>query len=396
MEAKKTEDVPVEKQVEKKVEKPPAPKPNRRGKGSANNKEVKFRVKKNEDFQKELQATLLKRLKISDPTNLDAVQLQSSIPPARIPITFRGLPRYVFELWQRMKAIGTRPFSQLATDINYAIFLKCIMYIAESRLTYAQMKCEAVPPFPLSSINKFSEMQLRTIKLQSSRLPFPLVIYLEAIGNFTIRKQMVVPVEMRTDPDNASGAISLMPTSILKLLEVFRTAVVVDNVIYTIAQYLDLPKINWVTDTQVCPAVPATTGAPAQPERRVDVVKIDPHSIEFWGFPKPMEWLTFSQIISSMESKPGFLLQFDITTGQGSSLQMIRFPEVYDPDEEETMYYMNDEVPEFEEKLAGALMLGCEYRSDPTGRFTSSYSECYKHGSVSQMEIRHAVIWANN
>lgn len=381
-------------QVDAKVEKP-APKQNRRGKGSSKNKEAKFRAKKNEDFQQELQATLLKRLKITDPTNLNAVQLQSSIPPAKIPITLRGLPRFVFELWQRMKAIGTRPFSQLATEENYAIFLKCIMYIAESRLTYAQMKCEAVPPFPLSSIDSFTEMQLRTIKLQSSRLPFPLIMFMEAIGNFTIRKQMVVPVEMKTDPDVASGAISLMPTSILKVLEVFQNPVVVDNVIYTIAQQLDLPKINWVTETQVCPATPATSSGPAQPERHINVARIDPLSIEFWRFPKPLEWLTFNQVIASMESKPGFLLQFDVSTGQGSSLQMIRYPDPYDPEEEETLYYMNDEVPEFEEKLAGALLLGCEYRGNLSGRFSSSYTECYKHGSLSQAEIRHAVIWSN-
>lgn len=370
-------------------------KPTRRSKGSAVKKELKFRMKKNDEFQKELTATLMKRLKISDPTNLNAVQLQSSIPPVRVPITLRGLPRFVHELWLRMKAIGTRPFSQLATDANYAIFLKCIMYIAESRLTYAQMKCEAVPPFPLSSISSFTEMQLRTIKLQSSRLPFPLVIFMEAIGNFTIRKQLVVPVEMKCNPEAASGAVSLMPTSIVKVLEVLRNSIPVDNVLYTIAQLLDLPNINWMTEVQTCPAVPATNTTPAQVERRVEVSRADPSSIEFWKFPNPVEWLTFSQIISSMESKKGFLLQFDVTTGLGSSLQLIRYPEPYDPNEDETMYYMNDEVPEFEEKLAGALLLGCECNSDPTGRFTSSYTECYKHGSVSQTEVRHAVIWAD-
>lgn len=385
--------------MEAKSEVPPvasSTKPNRRGKGSAVNKEMKFRMKKNDDFQKELTATLLKRLKISDPTNLNAVQLQSSIPPTRVPITLRGLPRFVDELWLRMKAIGTRPFGQLATADNYAIFLKCIMYIAESRLTYAQMKCEAAPPFPLSSINSFTEMQLRTIKLQSSRLPFPLVIYMEAIGNFTIRKQLVVPVEMKCNPTAASGAISLMPTSIVKVLEIFRDFIAMDNVLYTIAQLLDLPNINWITDVQVCPPIAATSTTSAQPERRINVAKVDPAAIHFWKFPTPNEWLTFNQVISSMESKKGFLLQFDVTTGLGSSLQVIRYPEEFDPNEDETMYYMNDEVPEFEEKLAGALLLGCEYNSNPSGRFTSSYTECYKHGSVSQTEVRHAVIWADN
>lgn len=50
---------------------------------------------------------------------------------------------------------------------------------------------------------------------------------------------------------------------------------------------------------------------------------------------------------------------------------------------------MNDETPEFEEKLATALLLGLENQSDYKGRFTSSYAECYKHGSASQTIVMH-------
>lgn len=60
-----------------------------------------------------------------------------------------------------------------------------------------------------------------------------------------------------------------------------------------------------------------------------------------------------------MESKPGFIPQTDLTTSVGSVLQTIRFPEMWDPDEDETLYYANTINPNFE-KLAPALRLGYE------------------------------------
>lgn len=367
-----------------------------KGNGSAKKAQDAFRKKKNAQFQAELQATLLKRLHVTDPTNLNSVQLRSSIIPTRIPITFCGLPRIVQELWARMMAVGTRPFSMLATDVNYAKFLKCIMFIAETKVIYAQMKCEACPPFPLTSLNKLTEMQLRTVRSHSSRLPYPLVIFMEAIGNFVIRKQPVVPVEMVTAPDAASGAVSFFPTSIMVLLEACRNYQPVDNNLSTLAKLLDLPNISWEETVQTCPAVAATTSSAAVPERSFNVVKVSEESINFWKFPTKSEWLIFSQIIAAFEIKKGFLLQFDPTSGQGSSLQIVRFPEQYDPDEDETLYYMNDEIPEFEEKLASALLLGLEHFANKSGRFSSDYSESYKHGSSSQSETRHAVIWADH
>lgn len=376
--------------------KPNDKKSNKKGKGAQAKQQEAYRQKKNDAFQAELQASILKRLKISDPTNLTAVKLQSSIPPARVPITFAGLPRFVYELWLRMKAIGTRPFATLASDANYAIFLKCVMYIAESRVIYAQMKCEAAPPFPLTSLMSLTEMQLRNVKLQSSRLPFPLVIYMEAIGNFSVRKQLVVPVEMESSIPQANGAISFFPTSVQVLLEACRCDVRATTVLYQIAtQFKYLPNINWITDQTNVPATAPTEHTPAIPAHSVETVRTDSASINFWKYPTPTEWLTFNQIVSSMESKKGFLLQFDVSTGLGSVVQTIRYPEPLDYEEDETLYYMNEDVPEYEEKLSTALLLGLEYFSEKRSRFTSSYQESYKHGSASQTETRHAVIWAD-
>lgn len=368
----------------------------RKGNGNRKKQEEQFRKKKNDDFHHELQASILKRLKISDPTNLNAVKLYSSTPPARIPVTFVGLPAFARSLWLRMKSIGTRPFATLATEENYAIFLKCLMYIAESRVIYAQMSCESTPPFPMTSLMALTEMQLRVIKQQSSRLPFPLVIYMEAIGNFNVNKQLVVPVEMCAPISNANGAVSFFPSSITKLMDACRCDIEVDGVLYNIGRRLSsLPNVQWLENVRQHQAVPAQGQQPAQPARDYAAARLADSTIQFWQFPPPSQWLLFSQIIASMENKKGFLLQFDVTTGQGSPLQVIRFPDALDPEEEETRYYMNENVSEFEEKLATALLLGVEYDSNTSGRFTSDYTECLKHGSASQSEIRHAVIWAD-
>lgn len=161
-------------------------------KPSTNGKFEKFRNKKNQEFQQQLTASILKRLKVSDPTTVAAIPLRSSIVPSHIPIVFRGLPRFVSQLWLRMKSIGTRPFQALSTDANYAVFLKVILHIAEAKIAYAQMNCTQPPRQELSSNYTFTEMQLRTISSLAKVLPYPIVIYLESIGNFTIDRQNVL------------------------------------------------------------------------------------------------------------------------------------------------------------------------------------------------------------
>lgn len=62
-----------------------------------------------------------------------------------------------------------------------------------------------------------------------------------------------------------------------------------------------------------------------------------------------------------MDSQKGFNIHCDITSGDGSIVQTVRFPEPFDPEETETPYYVNTAVPQFEEQLAPALLLGFEF-----------------------------------
>lgn len=364
----------------------------KKGAGAKAKGEMRFRQKKNESFQAELTASILRRLKVSDPTTVNAINLESAIIPARVPISFRGLPNFVYNLWGRMQSIGTRPFAAIATQENYNIFLKCIMYIAEAKVTFAQMRAEVIPPFPLTSLETFTEIQLRTICVIAKRLPYPIVIFLEAIGNFSVQKQFVIPILSTTSPSAASAAVSYAPSMIAKLLCALREEILVDDVLYQLAQEVtDLPNINWVHRD-----VPACVGPGDIPVPARRFVHIDDASRAFWVPPTARERVIFEKIIAAMDSKSGFILENDITTGSGSIIQTVRFPDEYNPDEDETLYYMNVEVPEFEEKLAPALMLGQEYRTDAFSRFCSSYSECLKHGSACAPSAIHAVIWANN
>lgn len=370
----------------------------RKGKQSKAKSEQAFRVKKNSVFQAELSSSIMKRLHISDPVDLSAIQLQSAITPARIPITLRGLPRYTREVWSRMVAVGTSAFRNVSNTPNaYAIFLKCCLIIAESRVTYAQMKCESFPCFPMTSISKFSEMQLRSIRLYSSRLPVPLAIFMEAIGNITIDSQTIVPVEANMKVEAVTGAVSFFPTSIFRMMEALRTPTETSNAIVEMARLLnELPNFGWNINNVICPAQVAASPDTIVPERSIEVATLTGATYDFWKMPTPSDWSLFSQIIACFESKPGFLILFDVTSGIGANCQLVRFPEAYDPDEEETQYYMNVVVSEFDEKIAPAFMLGLDEHLECSSRYISNYQECLKHGNASQANARHALIWSTH
>lgn len=133
--------------------------------------------------------------------------------PTRVPISLRGLPRFV-KLWERMRSIGTRPFDNLVNEANYKIFLKCIMCICEAKVTYAQTKCQQV----LTSFSTYTDSQLRTLASLSQRLPYPLTIFIEAIGNFVADSQPVLPTFITTHNVDASGAISFAPSAIRTIM----------------------------------------------------------------------------------------------------------------------------------------------------------------------------------
>lgn len=351
------------------------------GKGAQNRKYNNFRGRKNQEFQAQLTASLLKRLHVSDPTQVSTIRLRSSVAPSAIPITLRALPRFVQAVWHRMTSIGTRPFGALATAENYGIFLKLILMLAEAKVAYAQMSCTQHPSIDLEHEHLFTEAELRVFSSLAKTLPYPIVIYLEAIGRFTIDRQTVVPYLPRLQPRAVSGCVTYAPTHIREVLNALAQPVVADDANVVAARAIDdLPNVNWV-EVQL----PIREGE-AVVQRQGFVTS--PESLEFWNarLPSAHEKTIFRRIVSAMDSKKGFNIQSSISHGEGSIVQAVRFPEQFDPNELDTMYYSNVVVPNFEEQLAPALMLGYEYGVPRYSRFMSGYDECLIRGIQSQEE----------
>lgn len=108
----------------------------------------------------------------------------------------------------------------------------------------------------------------------------------------------------------------------------------------------DLPNVDW-EEVQI-------------PVREGDAViqqpgfRATPASVAFWNnrIPTHQERTVFRQIIAAMDSKKGFNILSSIDHGEGSVVQAVRFPEQFDAEEAETLYYTNVLVPTFEEQLA--------------------------------------------
>lgn len=360
------------------------------GRAAKNRKFEKFRGKKNQDFQAQLTATLLKRLHVSDPTEVTAIKLRSSTVPAAIPVTFRALPRLVGAVWSRMMSIGTRPFGTLATAANYGIFLKVILMLAEAKVAYAQMKITAPPSIDLPHMYEFTESELRVFSSLAKVLPYPIAIYLEAIGNFTIDRQTVVPYLPRLQPAAASGCVTYAPSHIREVLLALAQPVAADDANVVAARAIDdLPNVDWIevqVPVQAGEAVAQRLGFRASQA-----------SLEFWStrLPTAHERTIFRQIVSAMDSKRGFNIMSAIEHGEGSIVQAVRFPEQFDPNELQTSYYSNVTLPTFEEQLAPALMLGYEYGVPRYSRFMSGLDESLIRGEASQDEAIRSVIWTS-
>lgn len=74
----------------------------RQGKCAKQRQELKFRMKKNQDFQAALQKSLMAKLGVKDPTDIDRVKSNSSIVASRIPVVLKAIPKFLDEVWKRM------------------------------------------------------------------------------------------------------------------------------------------------------------------------------------------------------------------------------------------------------------------------------------------------------
>lgn len=90
---------------------------------------------------KAFQASIVQRLKLTDPTSLTAIRIQSSMPPTVVPISFRGVVPFVLELWKYFESIAPRPFASFNTVQNRNIFLKSFLFLREAKDCYSHINC---------------------------------------------------------------------------------------------------------------------------------------------------------------------------------------------------------------------------------------------------------------
>lgn len=81
------------------------------------------------DYNTDLASTVFKRLKLTVPPSISAINLQSTIAPTTVPISFFGAIMLLQQLWLRMRAFGLGLFATLDNPRNQAIFTKCFLYI---------------------------------------------------------------------------------------------------------------------------------------------------------------------------------------------------------------------------------------------------------------------------
>lgn len=343
------------------------------GLGAKKRQETKYRNKKNQSYADTLRESIMLRLNVPDPTTLSGLKVESAVRPAVIPVSFQALPQFLDEVWELMLSKAPRPFAEMARDeATKAIFIRTSLMIAEAKVAFAQRQATALP-HETSSKHRFTEDQLESLRSTSSRLPRPLAVALQSIGNFVQDDQRVTPV--LPPPATNIRQMVYSATEIASVVSRYGdNAAGVPLNIVAMAQRYSLPLYQW---------------------RNID--ELEPGTIQLWGNADPLppaHRKTYLKIIASMEVKQGFLVATDIGKGDGTAAQAVRFP-TYTHDSTSLPYYSNVRISEMDEFVATAIPFGI----DPPERF-SRYCGFIDHpllrGYSNLLRTRRALIWSAN
>lgn len=320
------------------------------------------------------------RLNIADPTNLSSIRVRCNFVPTIVPISFRAIPAYCYELWAYFGKLNAYDFRRLDTSLNYAIFVKVFLFICEAKLAIAQIKC-SLPEQELTLTKRYSPFDLRDLVSNSRALPKPLALVIEQIGNFIADDQPVVPTLAQTYPAIASGALNFAPTELQTLCNYLAEPQPVASVAQLVRELDDLPGVTWSR----------SAAAPAQ------MIWMHPDSVAFWTSPLPSqrEFKIFTSIVSSFRNVGEFISLCDIESGDGSALQAIRYPESFDYSAPRANYYACTVVSQFEEQLAPAIQLGFEYRALKVSRFCGTLERTLTRGVSVPYASARAAIWSS-
>nr|XP_012146119.1 PREDICTED: uncharacterized protein LOC105663206 isoform X2 [Megachile rotundata] len=208
------------------------------GKGARQRRTDSYRLKKNEETDREITAGIFARLKLTDTTAVTAVQIQRERHPTVVPISLKGQQELIARTWDTMEAIGTRPFQTLNSMENRRIFQKGMLIISEAKVAFAQRAHIDKPDEDLPSRKYYNAEELRDINNMVSSLPLPLAMYLECIGNVKQGANIVTPVLCEHRNPMLSGVLSYAPRQLLPLLRILRAGIPQAGEVHELAQEL--------------------------------------------------------------------------------------------------------------------------------------------------------------
>ncbi|KAL1490207.1 hypothetical protein ABEB36_012939 [Hypothenemus hampei] len=368
-------------------------KKHRQGKASAQRRQDNFRRAKNIEADNQIMAGIFARLKIADPTAVSSLPLAKDNHPVTVPVAFNNLPTYVDRVWDTMEAIGPRSFNQVNTLENKNIFKKGMLILSEAKVCFAQRAHIDKPDEDLPSKKLYNTEELNDLNNMASILPYPLAIWLECIGNCADNRQIVTPLlaQLQGALADASGAITYSPRQMIPLLRILRTGAAPNDEVYMIAlAFGTLPGIEWEEFDE--PAVP-----PAPAPR---MVRITQRCYNFWCVGElgserikwtDEEYRIFVKIVHTMNSRRGFNISTDLSSGHGTLAQTVQTPawNVHSSIEWFTM----SEVDDFNIKLGAAF--GFSYVGNnhvQPSRFRGTYTTSYLRGEITPRRVMNAIL----
>jgi len=362
----------------------PAPPPSRgkpyrgrKGRGAQNKGQERFRRKQNETFHQQLRNDTRQNLGIAQPF---LAPLEACIRTLRIFLSFIGLPMLLARTWQHMTASGGTSFNR-AVDANPLlrfIFMRVSLKLAHCKLAFAQRQHPGVLGQAYGFTIPYETLDL--FRAFATNIPFPLAMYINAIGYFTY-ESTVAPL--------------------------IRTGSVLQSLSYDEVQ-------DFCTRQQ-------PRGRAAERQRLNELFGYNDQ--DWWTINQNGSFIGNAQmqllwrndfandqiqigelrtLFGTLMKLPGpagqgsFLTSSSITTGKGTEVQLVRFPDK--ATNGRISWYCNAKIDTYEKQTASAFLLGYESvdrdSSVPNTRFTSTYEDCYERGTVTRETIVDQIVFS--
>lgn len=351
----------------------------KRGKGAQQRRTDSFRLEKNKQTDAKILAGIYRRLKVTDPTSLQQVPGASTIPVQVAPITFRGIPTFIRELWSTFITIGKRAFDPYKGIESQNRYIRVFLNICEVKVAYAQ-RTTVLPNTHLPHRCKFTETELFRFRQISEFLPTPLAILLECIGNGAVGDDTFTPM---IATENETAFYTFAPSG-LHALKSFLVPMPMDERPAALDALIQLLEPTaWVT----YPAVdePGLQHGP--------LVSLPAGYVERWTAPISEQDLQFFiDVNNTLKERRDYVIQTDITTGFGTSAQLVQFldKDLYT----ENRIYSVVKVEHYDMACAVAFRLGdTEETARLSSRYTAgNYDTALQRGTYDPVACRQAVM----